>query len=176
MKVKKLLTIVLMMFVIVITSSAVEPIVKTIGDEEVEFLVPDDYDIFKAVYAAVVDMYVESENHCLNQQAIIDKYGGLTDKMSVDNENLQDSVTDYTTSVNDYIKYKNKLALYLGASADVSMEFGGGKNITMSPFIDFVKPGWIFGLFVPLTFSVSPNQGLDFSVGIGCRFGKRLNY
>lgn len=177
MKNKLLVTIFLTMIIFCTNVFAQEKSVeKEIGDEIVEFVIPDNYDELKEAYLAVIDVYAESENHCLDQQKVIKKYSSAVDDITKTNEELKEKLKQYEQSVDKYIKYKNKCAIYFGGAADFDLSITGGKIITVAPVLDFVKPGWSFGIYVPLSVSITSIPSIDFSVGAGLRFLKRLNY
>ena len=149
---------------------------KEIGDEIVEFMIPEDYETLKEAYLAVIDVYVEAENHNIDQKKVIDKYDKTVSDITKSNEELKEKLKQYEKSVDTYIKYKNKCAIYFGGTGGLNLSIAGDKIITMGPTLDFVKPGWSIGFTVPLAFTVTTVPSIDFSVGAGIRFLKRLNY
>ncbi len=168
----------LLITIILFTSNifAQESVEKEIGDEIVEFVIPDNYEDLKKAYLAVVDVYCESENHNIDQQKVLDKYITLTDSITKSNKELKEKINQYEQSVDTYIKYKNKMAIYFGGAGDFNLSIAGDKIITLGPTLDFVKPGWMFGFTVPLSVTVTAIPSVDFSVGVGIHILKRLNY
>lgn len=174
MKNKRFLFVLLISLLILTTISSTNPIVRTIGDEEIQFVVPDDYDGLKRNYIAVIDAYVESENVCLNQQFILDKYGGLTDKLSHQNDELQKNLDKYTGNVKDYMKLKSRPSLYFGVGVGGLMGFDRSTTVLLSPTFNIITSKWMFGLGTPVGLTTSLERPFNFSIGLGVTASHRL--
>ena len=156
-----------------------EYIEKKIGDETVEFIIPEDYETLKTVYTAIVDMYCDSETSNIEKQKIIDSHSSLTDLLKISVDNLKNKLSVYEESSDAYIKRSTKAKLYLGTGGDFDLSIDGDKIFTIAPQFLIIKPGWGFGLYAPLSFKLEQqnlNVGFDFSVGIGLSVFKRIDY
>ena len=153
--------------------------VKTIGNEEVEFIIPNDYDSLKTSYLLLIDGYVQSENLCIRQQIILDKYSRTIDQLAIDNASIQKSADEYIKNSNVYIKQRNKFSIHLGGEIGASTSFKNNHLITFGPTIDFIKQSWAFGLFIPVTVGINSTDNIekkfDSFVGFGMKFSRRMN-
>lgn len=163
---------------IALPTFAETPIEKTVGDETVEFVIPDDYDTAVLYYKAVIDAYVLSENSNLKKDKIITEYVNATNDLKFEIDNLKTKLFVYEQNVDTYIDESNKFKLYFGVGGLFDISLLGYKQVSLFPQLNFVKPDFEFGILFPvsLNFGGTVQNYFDVSFGIGGTFLKRLKF
>lgn len=117
MEIKAKLGIVIIAILILFTVFKIcseEVHIVKIGEDELEFNIPKDYNTLKSYYIEVINKYAESENQNIRLNGYISNYQDSIIQLKKDFDNVKLSVDNSEKTLKEYMKTLKLFSFYLG--------------------------------------------------------------
>lgn len=168
----KVLIVFILVFALISQLYAEEHISAKIGDEYVEFVVPDDPIKLREYYKAIINAYVQSENSNVSMISILKEYGSIVYEMRGTVDELKLNLDSAVTAKEEYLKLANMHRIYFGPIAGYSIGINPASHIlTLGVGTTYVTPSHAFYMQLPLQFQVPT---LNFTIGLSFSYQYRI--
>ncbi len=163
---------VILFFVLEAMANGEEVIKKTIGERNVEFVVPDDYETLKKNYEAIIEVYAQAEDELVKIKDKSTSYVGSSletieaykELLAVKNEEIQTLKREISL-----LKRDTGYKFYYGGLVGISNEFFKSENqemrVDVTPIVSYVNTNMGFMLHAGPTLGFTAKGGEDISLG-----------
>jgi hypothetical protein len=162
---KKILMTLLILICPLLYAQDSNSVTKTIGDEEVTFQIPEDYNTLRQYYITLIDMYAEAENQNIELKAQIDRISQATTPVVDSTATVRADLDRVQHDFDEYVRAQNRFAFYYGGVLGYGLDFDNlmlNNRITFGPAIAFGNKKQHWQLALPLTIGFP-----QFTFGIG---------